>query len=100
MAVICQRDHARALAACHRRVQASSGSTWLTLQARVGWSDEEEGIYAELCEVAIRQHLWEIVKADGRLVHRKCNGITMHIGSVVSVAFPIRSDERVKGMRG
>ncbi|KAI9639725.1 uncharacterized protein MKK02DRAFT_40050 [Dioszegia hungarica] len=49
----------------------------------VKWTPEEEAIFAELAEGILKKHLWDAVKADGRLVHRKANGIYMRIGTMV-----------------
>lgn len=49
------------------------------------WSADEDAIFAEIAERILRANMWDEVKADGRLAHRKANGIYMRIGVMVSL---------------
>lgn len=50
------------------------------------WDDSEEAIFAELAEDVLKSEMWQKVKADGRLVHRKADGIKQHVKAFVSTA--------------
>lgn len=54
------------------------------MQSMNKWSEEEEQIFRGLVEQVLKEHLWQAVRADGRLVHRQSSGIKAHWIAMVS----------------
>ena len=54
------------------------------VQARKGWTEEEEAIYVELATRILLAEMWKAVKEDGRLDHRTASGVYEHTKAVVS----------------
>ncbi len=57
------------------------------------WESFEEAIFVELVEEVLKSSLWPKVKQDGRLAHRKADGIKKHV-----VAF-VRGHPLVRSLR-
>lgn len=53
------------------------------------WTPEEDAILVDLLEKVIKEHIWSVVKVDGRLVSRTSYGVQYHALMLVSPCVPI-----------
>ncbi|GFZ43877.1 hypothetical protein JCM24511_01597 [Saitozyma sp. JCM 24511] len=47
------------------------------------WTASEDLVLAELIDSTLKNHIWETVKADGRLAYRGCDGVKKHVAGLV-----------------